>query len=156
MYQGEINEWKDHDPCVTVPSTSKRDEVEFKAFRILKRTMKIDCQRVRSASWPKLSGPDGNGEIDIIANFEGCLILVQCKNYTDAKVNADDIRKFEGVISRYPNHTTIGIYVTFATDRYSRNAINRAEASEFNILLTNVSRMTQDIINYVIEKLDNY
>ncbi|CAG8794366.1 36832_t:CDS:1, partial [Racocetra persica] len=100
-----------------------------------------------------LSGSDGDGGIDIFGNFEGYLILVQCKNYTDAKVSVDDIRKSEEVISRYPNRTTIGIYVTFNTDRYSRNAINRAETSEFNILLTNVSSMKLDIINYVIKKL---
>ncbi|CAG8843612.1 25229_t:CDS:1, partial [Racocetra persica] len=93
--------------------------------------------------------------IDIFGNFKGYLILVQCKNYTDAKVSVDDIRKFEGVISRYPNHTTIGIYIIFDTDGYNRNATIRAETSKFNILLTNISSMKPDIINYVFEKLNN-
>ncbi|RIB29409.1 hypothetical protein C2G38_2056824 [Gigaspora rosea] len=147
-YQVEIDENKDPDPFITLPSKSKGNELEFIAFRILKST-KIDCQRVR------LSGPDGDGGIDIFGNFEGYLILVQCKNYTDAKVSVDDIRKFEGVMSRYPNRTTIGIYVTFDTDGYSRNAVHRAETSKFNILLKNVSSMEQDINNYVFEQLDN-
>ncbi|CAG8782743.1 16770_t:CDS:2, partial [Racocetra persica] len=73
----------------------------------------------------------------------------------DAKVSVDDIGKFKVVMSRYPNHTTIEIYVIFNTNRYSRNAINRAETSEFNILLTNISSMKLDIINYIVEKLDN-
>ncbi|CAG8843215.1 3294_t:CDS:2, partial [Gigaspora margarita] len=77
-----------------------------------------------------LSGPYGDGGIDIFGNFEGYLILVQCKNYTDAKVSVDDIRKFEGVMSR-------------------------AETSKFNILLTNVSSMKPDIINYFFKKLNN-
>ncbi|CAG8803085.1 10140_t:CDS:1, partial [Dentiscutata erythropus] len=102
-----------------------------------------------------LSGPYSDGGIDIFGNFKGYLILVQCKNYSDAKVSVDDIRKFEGVMSRYPNHTTIEIYITFDTDGYSRNTTIRAETSKFNILLTNVSSMKPDIINYVFEKLNN-
>ncbi|CAG8719822.1 17170_t:CDS:1, partial [Cetraspora pellucida] len=98
-----------------------------------------------------LLGPDSNRGIDIFGNFEGYLILVQYKNYTDVKVSVDDIKKFKEVMLRYPNHTTIEIFVIFNTNRYSRNAINRAETSELNILLTNVSSIKLDIINYVIE-----
>ncbi|CAG8656587.1 1831_t:CDS:2, partial [Racocetra persica] len=140
----EINEKNDPD---TLSSISKGNELEFISFGIFK-TMKFDCARVR------LSGPYGDGGIDIFGNFKRYLILVQCKNYTDAKVSVDNIRKFEGVISRYPNRT-IGIYITFDTDRYSRNATIRAEISKFNILLTNVSSMKPDIINYVFKKLNN-
>ena len=46
-YQVEINENKDPDPFITLSSKSKGNELEFIAFRILKSTMKIDCQRVR-------------------------------------------------------------------------------------------------------------
>ncbi|CAG8535829.1 45561_t:CDS:2 [Gigaspora margarita] len=101
--------------------------------------MKIDCQRVK--------------EIDIFENFEGYLILIQCKNYTDTKISIDEIRAFEGMMSRYPKNTTIGIYVTFVTDGYSRLAIKRAESSKLNLLLTNVSNMHQDILNYMSKKL---
>ncbi|CAG8832925.1 34351_t:CDS:1, partial [Gigaspora margarita] len=86
-----------------------------------------------------LSGPDGNGGIDIFGNFEGYLILIQYKNYTDAKVSIDEIRAFERMMSRYPKNTTIGIYMIFVTDRYSRLAIERAESSKLSLLLTNVS-----------------
>ncbi|CAG8686584.1 14797_t:CDS:1, partial [Dentiscutata heterogama] len=63
--------------------------------------------------------------------------------------------EFEGVLSRYPKDTTIGIYVTLVTDGYSRFAIERAETSKLNMLLTNASSMRQDIFNYLFEKLDN-
>ncbi|CAG8611400.1 98_t:CDS:2 [Racocetra persica] len=141
-YLVEINEKKDPDPFITLFSKSKGNKLEFIAFRILK-TLRLIVK--------ELLDPDGDGGIDIFRNFEGYLILVQCKNYTDAKVGVDDIRKFEGMMSRYPNRTTIGIYVIFNTNEYSR----RAETSELNILLTNVSSMKLDIINYVIEKLGN-
>ncbi|CAG8572046.1 10967_t:CDS:2 [Cetraspora pellucida] len=121
-YQVEINEKKDPDSFITLSSKLKGNELEFIAFRILKNT-KIDCQKVR------LSGSNDDGGIDIFGNFgnfEGYLILVQYKNYTDAKI----------VLMILEN---------------SKNTINRAETSEFNILLTNVSSMKLDIINYVIE-----
>ncbi|KAF0527636.1 hypothetical protein F8M41_013529 [Gigaspora margarita] len=40
-------------------------------------------------------------------------------------------------------------------DGYSRLAIEKAESSKLNLLLTNVSNMRQDILNYVAKKLDN-
>ncbi|CAG8848790.1 36454_t:CDS:1, partial [Gigaspora margarita] len=46
------------------------------------------------------------------------------------------------------------IYVTFVTDGYSRLAIERAESSKLNLLLTNVSNMRRDILNYMPKKLD--
>ncbi|CAG8710365.1 22087_t:CDS:2, partial [Gigaspora margarita] len=101
-----------------------------------------------------LSGPDSDREIDIFGNFEGYLIFIQCKNYTDAKVSIDEIRAFERMMSRYPKNTTIGIYIIFVTDGYSRLAIERAESSKLNLLLTNVSNMHQDILNYMFKKLD--
>ncbi|CAG8708547.1 33053_t:CDS:2 [Gigaspora margarita] len=57
-------------------------------------------------------------------------------------------------MSRYPKNTTIGIYMTFVTDGYSRFAIERAESSKLNLLLTNMSNMHQDILNYMSKKLD--
>ncbi|CAG8857660.1 21029_t:CDS:1, partial [Gigaspora margarita] len=42
----EIDERTGPDPFVTLSSISKGNDLEFIAFRILKRTMKIDCQRV--------------------------------------------------------------------------------------------------------------
>ncbi|CAG8626764.1 17690_t:CDS:2, partial [Gigaspora margarita] len=100
--------------------------------------MKIDCQRVR------LSGFGCDGGIDIFGNHEEYLILVQYKNYTTAKISVNEIRAFEGMMSRYPKNTTIGIYVTFVMDGYSRLAIERAESSKLNLYL-----------NYVSKKLDN-
>ncbi|CAG8805146.1 11569_t:CDS:1, partial [Dentiscutata erythropus] len=97
----------------------------------------------------------GDGGIDIFGNHEGYLILVQCKNYTTAKVSVDEIRAFEGMMLRYPKNTTIGIYVTSVMDGYSRLAIERAESSKLNLLLTNMSNMHQDILNYFSKKLYN-
>ncbi|CAG8830432.1 4319_t:CDS:2, partial [Gigaspora margarita] len=104
-------------------SSSKGEELEFLVFRFLKNTMKIDCQRV------KLSGPYGDGGINIFENYMGYLILVQCKNYNE-KVDVSNIRKFEGVLSRYPKCTILGIFVTFAVDRYTKIAIERADSKD--------------------------
>ncbi|CAG8853058.1 20554_t:CDS:1, partial [Gigaspora margarita] len=71
-----------------------------------------------------------------------------------AKVSIDEIRAFEGMMSRYSKNTTIGIYVIFVMDGYSRLAIERAKLSKLNLLLTNVSNMCQDILNYISKKLD--
>ncbi|CAG8568118.1 32203_t:CDS:2, partial [Racocetra persica] len=124
-YKDEVDKYKKTDSFVTLSSTSKGDNLEFIVFRILKKVMKIDCQRVR------LSGPYGDGGIDIFGNYVGYLILVQYKNY-DEKVDVSDIRKFEGV------------------------AIERAETSKFNLLLTNLSNIQQDILDYVSETLSNF
>ncbi|CAG8834497.1 9220_t:CDS:1, partial [Gigaspora margarita] len=102
-----------------------------------------------------LSGPYGDGGIDIFGNYYGYLILVQCKNY-DEKVDVSDIRKFEGVLSRYPKRTTLGIFVTLVVDGYTKVAIERAGTSKFNLLLTNLSNIQQDILDYVSETLGNF
>ncbi|CAG8847498.1 2948_t:CDS:2, partial [Gigaspora margarita] len=95
-----------------------------------------------------LSEFGGDGGIDIFGNYKGYLILVQYKCYTTAKVCVDEIRAFERMMSRYPKNSTIGIYVTFVMDGYSRLAIERAESSKLYLLLTNMSNMRQDILNF--------
>ncbi|CAG8743145.1 1018_t:CDS:2, partial [Racocetra fulgida] len=76
-------------------------------------------------------------------------ILKKIKIDCQRKVDVSEIRKFEAVLSRYPKRTTLGIFVTLAVDGYTKVAIERAETSKFNLLLTNVSNLQQDILDYV-------
>ncbi|CAG8643908.1 12185_t:CDS:1, partial [Dentiscutata heterogama] len=102
-----------------------------------------------------LSGPYGDRGIDIFGNYFGYLILVQCKNY-DEKVDVSDIRKFEDVLSRYLKCTMLEIFATLAVDGYTKVAIERAETSKFNLLLTNLLNIQQDILDYVSKRLGNF
>ncbi|CAG8442097.1 8046_t:CDS:2 [Ambispora leptoticha] len=138
---------------VSTSSVAKGNEFEAKVLKTL-RNMNIDCQRVRELEahrGRRLSG--GDGGVDIFGNHDEYLILVQCKNYTTAKVGVGEIDAFEGVMSRYPRNTTIGIFISSAKDGYSRPAIARGELSKYNMLLTNMLDMCQDIPGYLSRKL---
>jgi len=97
----------------------------------------------------------GDGGIDIFGNYKGYLVLVQCKNYTTASVGVGIIRAFEGVMSKYPKKSTIGILVISAANRYTRPAIRRVKLSNYNILLTSFSTMSSDIPYYLIGKFND-
>lgn len=86
--------------------------------------------------------------MDIVGNQKRCLVIVQCKNYTNKKVDVCEIRAFESVLSRYPENT-LGIFVTSLRDGYSSQAIYRKETSEYNILLTNIYDLRQDLPEFL-------
>ncbi|CAI2171210.1 10525_t:CDS:2 [Funneliformis geosporum] len=142
-------------------SVAKGNEFEAKVFWVFK-SMNFDCQRSRELEAHRghrvrLLGPsnrtcerpslfyfiseslnvgtpmsDGDGGVDIWGNYMQCLILVQCKNYSNKKVEVGEVRDFEGVLSRYPRDTTIGIFITSIRDGYSGRAVERMQSSEYN------------------------
>ncbi|CAI2172429.1 12313_t:CDS:2 [Funneliformis geosporum] len=129
-------------------SVAKGNEFEAKVFWVFK-SMNFDCQRSsRYASevtlplgyrwaenWKRIVATemsDGDGGVDIWGNYMQCLILVQCKNYSNKKVEVGEVRDFEGVLSRYPRDTTIGIFITSIRDGYSGRAVERMQSSEYN------------------------
>jgi len=74
-------------------------------------------------------------------------MLVQCKNY-NSPISFGDICAFEGVLSRFPNDVTLGVYVTSRKHDYSSFAIDRANSSTHNILLTNIYDLHYHPYNY--------
>jgi len=53
----------------------------------------------------------GDGGVDLMGNFAGYLLLIQCKSSTTLNVKPEDIRGLEGVLSKYVKQTTIGIFI---------------------------------------------
>ena len=96
----------------------------------------------------------GDGGVDIIGNYKGHWVLVQCKDYTATKISVDKICAFEGVMSRYMIKNAVGIFVVSAEQGYSRNAIERARQSKYSILLTSFAALQQDISSYLAEKFN--
>ena len=92
----------------------------------------------------------GDGGIDIFGIYENRILLIQCKNY-NAKVKVGEINKFEGVLSRFPKEIIFGIFVTANVDGYSSYAMSRANSSNYDLLLTNLSSLKQDIRNYAFK-----
>src|ERR1043165_5171623 len=80
-----------------------------------------------------------------MGNFAGNLLLIQCKNYSSGtKVTVDHIYKFEGVMSKYPEKTTVGVFVV-PCNNYTRRAIEEARNSRFRIILTDTLNVFDDI-----------
>jgi Protein of unknown function (DUF2034) len=96
----------------------------------------------------------GDGDVDLFGNYNGYTLLVQCKNYSTAKVDASDIDTFEGVLSRYEKGNALGIFITSIPNDYSLNAIDKADSSNHNLLLTNIIDMRYDIPSYQFKNLD--
>jgi flagellar motility protein MotE (MotC chaperone) len=97
----------------------------------------------------------GDGGVDIFGSYKGYTLLVQCKNYSTAKVGASEIDAFEGVMSRHGKSKVLGIFVTSIQNGYSLNAIDKAESSNHNLLLTNILDMHYDIPGYLLKKSDD-
>ncbi|CAI2191960.1 10642_t:CDS:2, partial [Funneliformis geosporum] len=100
---------------------------------------------------------NGDGGVDLMGNFAGYLLLIQCKNYgSDTKVTVDDVREFSGIMAKYPEKS-IGIFVT-PSNNYTRRAIEEAQNSQFKIILTDTLNIYHDIRNNIDDDFtdDNY
>ncbi|CAG8475751.1 4641_t:CDS:2, partial [Diversispora eburnea] len=71
-------------------SAEKGSQFEARTFNEL-QLMNLCVTRTRVSC--------GDNGVDIFGPYRGHILLVQCKNYT-AKIGKDDIRAFEGVLSR--------------------------------------------------------
>ncbi|RIA81184.1 hypothetical protein C1645_744708 [Glomus cerebriforme] len=119
-------------------SFTRGNEFEDEIQRKL-RSHSIECYKIRLSC--------GDGGVDLMGNFAGYLLLIQCKNYSaSTKVNVDHIYKFEGVMSKYPAKT-IGIFVVPFHNNYTRRAIEEARNSRYKIILTDTLNLYDDINN---------
>jgi hypothetical protein len=100
---------------------------------------------------------DGDGGVDLMGNYEGNLLLIQCKNYSsNNKVTKSNVRDLEGTLSKYPENT-IGVFVVPSkTDNYARRAIEEANNSRYKILLTDQNNICREIENYLKNHEDDY
>ncbi|CAB5182265.1 unnamed protein product [Rhizophagus irregularis] len=74
-----------------------------------------------------LTGDDG---IDLVGEYRGVKFVVQCKNFTQRKVNGSLVRDFIGGLSNYPPDT-LGIFVT--STGCSQSSLELAESSDYLI-----------------------
>ena len=65
------------------------------------------------------------------------------KNYSK-KISVGDINTFIGAMSGFPD-SKFGIFITSLRDGYSTTAIDRVRTVDFDLLLTNIYNMEQDI-----------
>ncbi|CAG8440275.1 3061_t:CDS:2 [Diversispora eburnea] len=128
-------------------SVSKGNDFELEIQRIL-RNMNIESYQIKLAN--------GDGGKDLMGNYAGNLLLFQCKNYAEKnKVTVDDIRQFEGVMSRYPGET-IGVFVVPSkTNNYTRRATEEANNSKYTIILTDKLNICHDILSKTLENYNN-
>ena len=96
-----------------------------------------------------------NGDVDIFGSYKDYTLLVQCKNYSMAKVGASEIDAFERVMSRHEKSKLLGIFVISIQNGYSLHIIDKAESSNHNLLLTNILDMHYDIPRYLLKKSDD-
>lgn len=92
----------------------------------------------------------GDGGVDLFGSYNKRLLIVQCKDYT-ASICRRDIYAFEGVLSRYTKETTLGIFVVSKKRGYTKNAIDRVESSQYELLLTNYDDLIADLNSYIFK-----
>ncbi|CAG8752035.1 9298_t:CDS:2, partial [Gigaspora rosea] len=92
----------------------------------------------------------GDGGIDQFGGYRGYTILGQCKNYPEpGSIGPQYVRDLEGVLSRYHKNTTIGLLVAPSKASFSKNTINRANSSEYIIILTDITNAYSDLVRFV-------
>ncbi|CAG8599709.1 1959_t:CDS:2 [Funneliformis mosseae] len=133
-------------PAVNVSKICTGLSPEFVMNRIQNIELKAHCDR----SYMQLPRP-GNGGVDLFGNYEGFLILVQCKNRR-RNIGPEILRDLEGVLSRYHNGTTIGILVVPFKENYTSGTIRRARTSRYNIILTDVRYLYLDLVQFAEER----
>jgi len=93
-----------------------------------------------------------------MGNYNHRLILIQCKDLKRT-ISVGDIKEFEASVGRYPRSGTFGIFVSSKRSHntfnrgFSPDAIDWAENSEYDILLTNIFQLQDDIANYKFKNL---
>ncbi|RIA91602.1 hypothetical protein C1645_821834 [Glomus cerebriforme] len=93
----------------------------------------------------KIRLSNGDGGVDLMGNYGGNLLLIQCKSSPGNKVTKANVRELKGVMSKYPVNT-IGVFVVPSkTENYTRRAIEEARNSKFKIILTDKSNICNEI-----------
>ena len=92
----------------------------------------------------------GDGGMDLTGSYKKRQLVVQCKNYS-ASIGLHNIYVFEGVLSRYAKETTFGVFVVSKKNGYTKDAIERAKTSQFEILLTNSDDLITDINKFTFK-----
>ena len=93
-----------------------------------------------------------------MGNYNHRLILIQCKDLKRT-ISVGNIKEFEASVGRYPRSGTFSIFVSNKRSHntfnrgFSPDAIDWAENSEYDILLTNIFQLQDDIANYKFKNL---
>ncbi|CAG8741787.1 202_t:CDS:2, partial [Funneliformis caledonium] len=156
-----------HTNKITMNSYIRGNNFEIETLRVfMSHDVEVYRIRIESSSWAhlaKVSSQDtkhriestsprpGDGGVDLFGNYEGFLILVQCKNRR-RNIGPEILRDLEGVLSRYHNDTTIGILVVPFKENYTAGTIRRARTSRYNIILTDVRDLYLDLVWFVEER----
>jgi hypothetical protein len=94
-----------------------------------------------------------------MGNYNRRLILIQCKDLKKT-ISVGDVKEFEASVGRYPRRGTLSIFVSSKRSYshsfnkgFSPDAIDWAKNSEYDILLTNIFNLQDDIVNYKFKNL---
>ena len=92
-----------------------------------------------------------------MGNYNCRLLLIQCKDLKKM-ISVGNVKEFEASIGRYLRRGTFGIFVSSKKSHnfnkgFSLDAIDWAENSEYDILLTNIFDLQDDITNYKFKNL---
>ncbi|CAG8816391.1 10367_t:CDS:2, partial [Cetraspora pellucida] len=85
---------------------------------------------------------EDNG-IDVFGPYKKYILVFQCKNYTRRRY----VTELIGVLNKFPDKHTIGIFVTSLSDGYVERARLWAEGSNIPILLTSIWNLEQVLLN---------
>ncbi|CAG8628886.1 12147_t:CDS:2, partial [Acaulospora morrowiae] len=92
--------------------------------------------------------PDGDSGMDIFGSYKKHSLLVLCKDY----VGINEIKEFEGTLSRYNRSEVFGVFVVSRKDGYTNAALLYAKSSPYKLLLTDIHDLKHDLENYPLEK----
>ena len=95
----------------------------------------------------------------MIGNYNGRLVLVQCKKYTNT-IGVEKVQEFEGAISQWNNKTKLCIFVSDGKNTqyrqnngFSSDAHDCANNSSHDILLTNYDDLFTNFTRYRFKNL---
>ena len=90
----------------------------------------------------------------MIGNYDGCLLLIQCKNVSK-NISVKDIREFESSAGIYQKKTAFCVFVSNKSSplhnnnkEFSSDAIVWVKNSKLDILLTNIFHLQNDILSH--------
>ncbi|CAI2178630.1 18987_t:CDS:10, partial [Funneliformis geosporum] len=89
-------------------------------------------------------GLPGDTGIDIMGSYCGFAVLVKCKDW-NSRILVGEIVRFEGALARYLPETTVGMFCISERGYFSNAAIQHAQGSRYNLLLTSSNQILEDI-----------
>jgi Restriction endonuclease len=93
----------------------------------------------------------GDGGIDLVGNYDGRMLLIQCKDVSKT-ISVAEIKEFIASIGIYPKKMTFCVFVsnkkshTYSYKGFSNDAVVWVKNSDYDILLTNIFNLQNDII----------